>query len=206
MKEYFLSLFVCVVIFSAVCDALPASVRPLGPVDVSGTASEVRWVPEKKLKGIPGMSGSAGMDRTVEAHFLVTLTDFEGVDSKTATAMTRYLDRSAMRDHRGEQKPSFILLKINHNDKDYLRKGMNIKVSGYTVRGDEGGTWSYYRKVDILNQLSRGDSIERYLETSIESPNKHHKAIFAEGKDYNLRAETLLKDTQQKARIYYNVK
>jgi hypothetical protein len=35
-------------------------------------------------------------------------------------------------------------------------------------------------------------------------PPKYHKAIFAEGKYYNRRAETLQREARQKARIYYN--
>ena len=112
--------------------------------------SELKWVPEKKIKAVRGMSGSAGKDRTFPAHFLVTLEDFEGVDRQTAATMTRYIDWSALKDQEKGCRPSFVLLKINHNDKNYLKKGMRIKVSGYTVRGDEGGTWTYFTGIDVM--------------------------------------------------------
>jgi len=160
-------------------NTLAAPIRPIGPVDVSGTVSDLKWNPDKKIKGLPGMSGSAGVDRTVPAHFLVTLKDFVGVDSKTALMMTRYVDWSAFKDEKDNFIPPFIILKINQNDNNYLKQGMFIKVSGYTVRGDEGGTWTYYTKVDILNQPSQTDSIQRYLETSIESTNSGGKMFCA---------------------------
>ena len=44
-----------------------------------------------------------------------------------------------------------------------------------------------------------GDSIRKIF------PKKYHKAIFAETKEYNRRAETLLKDTERKAKLYYKL-
>jgi hypothetical protein len=150
LKKYHLPLSTLIFFLIAACHGIAAPIRPLGPVDISGTVSDLKWVPEKKVRAIRGMSGSAGRDRTMPAHFLVTLRDFEGVDPQTAVAMTRYLDWSAFKDEGKDVRPSFILLKINHNDKNYLRKGMKIKVSGYTVRGDEGGTWTYFTRIDII--------------------------------------------------------
>lgn len=150
MKKYYLSFLVTFLILFSVCHGIAVPVRPLGPVDISGTVSELNWVPEKKIKAVRGISGSAGKDRTFPAHFLVTLEDFEGVDRQTATTMTRYLDGSALKDQEKCCRPSFILIKINHTDKSYLKKGMRIKVSGYTVRGDEGGTGTYFTGIDVM--------------------------------------------------------
>ena len=150
MKKYYPLFLATLFILFSVCHGIAVPVRPLGPVDISGTVSELHWVPEKKIKAVRGMSGSAGKDRTFPAHFLVTLEDFEGVDRQTAAAMTRYIDWSALKDQEKGCRPSFVLLKINHNDKNYLKKGMRIKVSGYTVRGDEGGTWTYFTGIDVM--------------------------------------------------------
>lgn len=150
LKKYHLSLFILIFILIAVCHGIASPIRPLGPVDVSGTVGDLKWVPEKTVKAMRGMSGSAGRDRTIPAHFLITLKNFEGVDHQTAVAMTRYLDWSAFKDQGRDVRPPFILLKINHTDQNYLRKGMKIKVSGYTVRGDEGGTWTYFTRIDII--------------------------------------------------------
>jgi hypothetical protein len=268
---------------------MAAPIRPIGPIDVSGKISQIKWFPEEKVKGIPGMSGSAGHDRIRLAHFLVTLTDYDGVNAETARTMTRYLDWTALKGEKQRDKPSFILLKINHNDKAYLRQGMKIRVIGYEVRGDEGGTWTYYDKVEIPGQLSHDDNIKNYLEKYIETPGfggrmfcayelfgteqkgnknyiylwtlcmeyymkgrvlmkgtgvsmplalisaglhrqnkiaehrkpvdgegyarsireifpkKYHKVIFAEATEYNKRAESLLRDTERQARIYYHL-
>ena len=149
MQKSCLSILIFCFLFNITLNAMAAPIRPIGPVDVSGTISEIKWVPEEKVRGIPGMSGSLGHDRTRFAHFLVTLTDYDGVNAETARRMTGYLDRTSFKGGDQGDKPSFILLKINHNDKNYLKKGMRMRVIGYKVRGDEGGTWTYYDKLEI---------------------------------------------------------
>ena len=289
-KIFQISITVCCFLLFLTINALSAPIRPVGPVDVRGTVSEIKWVPEEKLKGIPGMSGSAGHDRVIPEHFLVTLIDYDGVTAETARMMTRYLDWTALKGEEQKDKPSFILLRINYSDRNYLKKDRKIKVRGYTVRGDEGGTWTSYGAVDILSRESLEENIQDYLQNHIESPSyegkmfcsyelfgteskgsrkyiylwalcmeyyvkngvlmqgtgvsmpvalisvhsrsgdkikehqkpvdgegygdsirkifpkKYHKAIFAESKEYNRRADSLLKDTDRQAKIYYNVK
>lgn len=281
---------VVLIIFVITSQGIGAPIRPFGPVDVAGVIGDLHWYPEKKEKAIRGMSGSAGVDRTMPAHFLLTLRVVEGVDSQTAVAMTRYFDSLAFKSEEKNFMPTFVVLKINHSDKNYLKKGMKIKVFGYTIRGDEGGTWTYYSRIDIIDKPSQADNIQRYLEASIESPNsggkmfcaygllgkettqrtqyiyvwttcmeysvkngklvqgvgislpvsvmveeapsgpiikghrkpadgegygvsikkifpsQYHAAIFAEGKEYNRRAESLQRDTERQARAYYNMK
>lgn len=156
-KRISLSIFAIFYLFILSVDSGAAPIRPVGPLDVAGTISEIKWVPEVRVKGKPGMSGSAGHDRVRPAHFSVTLRDYEGVDTQTAIIMTRYLDWNAFKNKEQEGKPSFILLQINHNDKNYLKKGMKIRVTGYTVRGDEGGTWTDYDKVyDMKQKTGKG--------------------------------------------------
>lgn len=131
--------------------ATAAPFRSLGPVDVTGLISEIIWIPEQKIKGQTGMSGSAGHDRLNPAHFLVTLSNYVGVTSETAVMMTRYLNWTAVKGHDPLYRPSFILIQINPSDKNALKKGLKIRVTGYEVRGDEGGTWTSYKSVEILN-------------------------------------------------------
>jgi len=151
LNKHHLSLFLAsLFFFLALGYGIAVPVRPLGPVNISGKVNDLNWVPEKKIKATHGMSGSAGRDRTIPAHFLVKLENFEGIDSRTAVIMTRYIDRSAFKNQGWDVKPPFILLKINHTDQNYLRKGMKIKVSGYTVRGDEGGVWTYFTRIDVI--------------------------------------------------------
>ena len=127
-----------------------APIRPVGPVDVTGTISEVQWVPEKTVKGIPRMTGSAAKDRVVSPHFLVRLVDYEGVSAEAAVTMTRYLVWPAFQNQDVKGRPSFILLKIDYGHPTYLKKGMRIKVLGYTVAGDEGGTWTSFTGIEII--------------------------------------------------------
>jgi len=133
--------------------ALNASAAPiprLGPVDVTGTIVEAQWTPEQNIKGIPGMSGTLGIDRVVHAHFVVALEQYEGVDPKTARRMTGYLDPSAPRELDSSEAPKRILLQLNHEDRDFLKRGMRITVTGYKIAGDEGGTWTSFTEIKIL--------------------------------------------------------
>ena len=124
-------LFLCfIILFSAGAFRTSAALLPrLGPVDISGVIDDVRWIPETTVQGKPGMSGSAGRDRAFSPHFRVKLTDFSGVDASTAIAMTRYLDWSAYNNDGRPSKPTFVLLKIDYPDKNYLKKGMKTKSS-----------------------------------------------------------------------------
>ena len=128
-----------------------APIRPIGPVDVTGAISEIQWVPEKTVKGIPRMSGSAAKARVVSPHFLVRLVDYEGVSAEAAVIMTRYLDWSAYQNQDIKGRPPFILLKIDYRDPNYLKKGMRIRISGYKVAGDEGGTWTSFTGIEIIH-------------------------------------------------------
>lgn len=170
MKKCSLLFSTCCCLFIIALKATAAPIIPVGPVDVSGTVSEIKWAPEEKLEGIPGMSGSAGHDRIIPEHFLVTLTDYDGVTAETARMMTWYLDWNAIKDEEKKDKPPFILIRINYSDRNYLKKGRKIKVSGYMVKGDEGGTRTSYGAIQILSQPSLEGEIQSYLESHIESP------------------------------------
>lgn len=136
------------VMLAFTCIAAP--LPPFPPVDVTGKIAEIHWVAPQQLQGIAGMSGSAGHDRTIPAHFIIQLTDYEGVDAETARQMTGYIDYSALRDEPENSQPSFILLRINSEDQHFLQEGMSFKVYGYSVRGDEGGTWTSHERLQIL--------------------------------------------------------
>jgi len=151
-------------------DTLAAPLPRLGPVDVCGVIDDVQWIPETTVKGVPGMSGSAGRDRAFSPYFKVKLKDFSGVDASIAVAMTRYVDWNAFKNVGGQAKPPFVLLKIDYPDKNYLWKGMKIKVLAYIVGGDEGGTWASYRKIEVIVEPQSEDFLQRYLENNLESP------------------------------------
>lgn len=151
MKKVFLSILFflfCIVLNNAYGVPLP----PVDKYDITGTISEVNWYPKKFIKGIPGMSGSAGQDRIMPAHYIIKLVNYEGIGSEDALRITRYIKWDAFNDNENKKSP-FILLKLNHKNRYYLKKGMKIKVIGYTIRGDEGGTYSYYEGIEILNEI-----------------------------------------------------
>ena len=150
-KGYQLSISTCCFLIVIAMNTFAAPIRPIGPVDVTGLVSEITWIPEQKIKGNVRISGSAGHDRIRPAHFLVTLTDYYGVTAETAVTMTRYINWGVLKNDDPKGRPSFILLKINHSEKNFLKKGMKLRVLGYTVKGDEGGTWTYYTTVEIIN-------------------------------------------------------
>jgi len=50
IKEGSLSISIYFFLFFVTINAMAAPIRPIGPVDVTGTVSEIKWVPEKKVK------------------------------------------------------------------------------------------------------------------------------------------------------------
>ena len=78
MIRSFRLIFLLALIAPGVFSALAAPIPPVGPYDVTGTIQEVRWVPERTVKGIPQMSGSAGKDRVESPHFRIKLVDYAG--------------------------------------------------------------------------------------------------------------------------------
>jgi len=134
--------------FAATGSAAP--LPPFPPVDLTGTVTEAQWVPEQRVEGTPGMSGSAGHDRVFPAHFIVRLARYSGVDSATAWQMTRLVDWHALDGFPADAAPPFIVLQIDHPDQGFLRAGMKIRATGYAIRGDEGGTWTSHDRITIL--------------------------------------------------------
>jgi hypothetical protein len=130
-----------------VCSLSAAPVPPVGPFDITGTISEVQWYPEQFVKGKPGASGSLGRDRSIPSHFLIKLVNYSGVDVNNAIRITRYISFKAYGDNNPSGRPPFIILKLNFKDRNFLSAGKKIKVRGYTVRGDEGGTWTAFAGV-----------------------------------------------------------
>ncbi|MBU1564631.1 MAG: hypothetical protein KJ630_03255 [Proteobacteria bacterium] len=146
--RHIITLYCSLFTMAAICSAAP--LPPFTPVDVMGKITEIRWIEAQHIKGISGMSGTAGHNRDVPAHFIVKLTEYSGVSKETAREMTRYIDWHALKEEGEKSRPSFILLQINHENRTVLQEGMSIMVNGYTVKGDEGGTWTSLEKLDIL--------------------------------------------------------
>lgn len=151
MKIVYQALTVCCCLIVFAMTTMAAQIKGVKSVDVTGMVAEMTWVPEQKVKGRPGFSGSLCCDRIRPAHFLVKLIDYEGVTSETAIRMTELINWEALEGMKQKASYSFVLIKISHNDGEFIKKGMKIKISGYTVSGDEGGTWTEYNKLEILH-------------------------------------------------------
>ena len=76
--------------------------------------------------------------------------------------------------------------------------GVSMPVALISVHSRSGDKIMEHQKP--VDGEGYGDSIRKIF------PKKYHKAIFAESKEYNRRADSLLKDTERQAKIYYNVK
>jgi hypothetical protein len=148
-KALFAATFACALFLIAVT-LFAAPIPPAGPFDITGTISEVTWVPEEFRKGKPGWSGSLRHDRVIPSHFVVKLVNYSGVPKENAVRITRYIKYKAYGEGNPSGMPPFIILKINSKDSAFLKRGMKIRVAGYIVRGDEGGTWTSNSGVKIL--------------------------------------------------------
>ena len=71
-----------------------APLPDLGSANISGTVVKAKWSPKETRKGIPGMSGTAGHDRVVAAHFLVRLKDYEGIDAAKTCAFNAFVGQA----------------------------------------------------------------------------------------------------------------
>lgn len=151
MKIAYQALTICCCLIVIATNTMAAQLMPLGPVDVTGMVSEITWVSERKEKGIPYATGSLGGDRTWPAHFRVKLIGYEGVTAETAIRMTSMIEWKALEGLKQKDRSSFALVNISHNDGEFIKKGIRIKISGYSIRGDEGGTWTSYNKFEILD-------------------------------------------------------
>jgi hypothetical protein len=131
-----------------------APLPPVGKADIDGTIEKATWEPEKKLKAIKGMSGSAGRDRTMPAHFVVVLKGFSGPTEKQAAMMNSFVG-VAKSGNTEDARAARLTVWINSNNRSYLKPGMRIRISGYTVTGDEGGTWAHHDLVEIRPAAGR---------------------------------------------------
>jgi hypothetical protein len=144
MKNLLCSITLACTFFLNTAHLGAAPIPPAGPFDIVGTISEVKWVPEQYIPGKPGWSGSLGHDRVVLAHFVVRLVKYKGVSAENAVRVTRYITYNAYGDKNPSCLPPFIILKINSKNKNFLKTGMKLRIKGYSVRGDEGGTWTSF--------------------------------------------------------------
>ena len=139
--------WVLAVLAARLCGAAP--IPRLGPMDITGKIVSAKWVAEQQVKGVPGMSGSAGRDRVNPAHFIVVLEGVQGADPRALRQMSRYLGSASGAAGEECADPPCAVLKLNHADPEYLKPGMHIIVKEYRIGGDEGGTWTSFSRIAI---------------------------------------------------------
>ena len=151
--RYLFSILWCWIVLTGSCLQLYAAPVPaIGPMTIRGTIEEITWQPDKFMKASYIVrngkkhfaSGTLGKDRTFPAHYSIML-----VRTRVTNEEGAYPDYS-----HASGKPLRIVISHARND-GFLKKGMRIAVYGYSVRGDEGGDWHYYRKIAILRQPAR---------------------------------------------------
>jgi len=144
----FLGIELCLLCFASLL--LSAPVPPVGPVDVEGTIVQAPWFPEESVKGNPDMTGSAHFDRIIPARFMLHLKNYSGMDAQAIGTMKAFYHWSASDNLNSSGMPEHIVLRLSHPDKTFLKDGIKVRVTGYTLRGDEGGDWTSYKEIQIL--------------------------------------------------------
>jgi hypothetical protein len=140
MKAVFYIFVACFVLAISYLSAAPMA--PVDPVDIKGTIVYAEWTPERKVKGMPGASGSLGSDRTFPAQYRIQLKDFKVFYPKETS--WKWIGESM------EMGYPTIEVILPEKNKRALGLGMDIMIRGYTRRGDEGGTWYYNHGVEIV--------------------------------------------------------
>jgi len=104
---------------------------------IEGTIQAISWHPDKVVKGLPGMSGSRAYDRTIPAHYSITL-----IETVVSPEGDLVLFKS------GET----IGIKLHHPKDDYfLKQNMKVRIIDFKMQGDEGGVHTSFKKIIILN-------------------------------------------------------
>ncbi|MFC2149206.1 hypothetical protein ACFLQ8_00725 [Candidatus Auribacterota bacterium] len=141
------------VLLSFTCGVFAEPQIPTGKMDIEGTIEEAKWIDKKVIKGeydydeetgeAIQMSGSAGMDRTIPAHYTVKLTDTVVANSPSSADGYYYIPYKS---------GDILMLSIDYDKDDRtLKKGMRIKIYEYNEEGDEGGESSSYEKIEIID-------------------------------------------------------
>lgn len=128
-----------------------APLPPMPGVTITGTVSKLKWIPGKSVPGIPGASGSLGKNRVFPARLEVTLRDYSGPSAEEARRLNNFLGQGGGLLPGRREAPSRLVVWIPANDRGKLGVGMSVRIVNYSVRGDEGGTWTSCDRVERLD-------------------------------------------------------
>lgn len=118
-----------------------APLPPFPPVDVCGVIVEQSWVPAESVPGQKGFSGSLGHDRTFPAHLRIVLENYTGIDATVARRINGFLSVTEL------SEMNRLALRLPTDNPELLRGVPRLCIEGFTIRGDEGGTWTTYRRL-----------------------------------------------------------
>jgi hypothetical protein len=122
-----------------------SNAAPIIPITftIEGEIKEVVWRPQRLMhKGMPGMSGSLGYDSYSPAQYQTVIINF----------IIEAEDKISRSEVENLKKTKELTLFLPHEKDDgFLKKGMNIKVIKYCIKGDEGGNWYRHEKIIILS-------------------------------------------------------
>ncbi|MDP3075747.1 hypothetical protein [Bradyrhizobium sp.] len=124
-----------------VSTAEAAPLPPFPPVNVCGVIVEQSWVPAESVPGQKGFSGSLGHDRTFPAHHRIVLEHYTGIDATTARRINGFLSMPELSDI------NRVALRLPTDNPELLRGVHRLCVEDFTIRGDEGGTWTTYGRL-----------------------------------------------------------
>ena len=129
--------------------AFAAPLPPFAPVDVCGKVRSARWLPPLTLAPVPGMSGSAGRERNWPGRIAVVLGETRGITRHQKAQINALLTTSGD-GHGIDLLPGQLLLVLATDNAVLLKRADRICVTGFVVRGDEGGTWTRFGSLRIL--------------------------------------------------------
>jgi hypothetical protein len=138
-------------LFLLICSLSYAQpLQVLGPFDISGTITDAQWRPAKDKKLMKGGALAGGSH--YPAHFIVKLVKYDGVAAEDAIRITKILRSEGYDKKTYDAMPLFIIMKIHSNDRNFLKKNMRIKVTGYTLTQHERKIIDRNDGVEILGQ------------------------------------------------------
>jgi hypothetical protein len=123
--------------------AQAAPLPPFTPVDLCGKVLSQDWSDVVNVPGQPGFSGSLGRERTFPARFRVVLQPYSGIEADTAALINGLLG------FEGGTPPTKVLLLLNSPDSSMLEGVHSLCIYGFSIHGDEGGTWTDYARIVI---------------------------------------------------------
>lgn len=124
-----------------VSTAEAAPLPPFPPVNICGVIIEQSWIPTESVPGRPGFSGSLGHDRTFPAHVRIVLENYTGIDATVAGRINGFLSAAEL------SEMGRLALRLPTDNPELLRGVHRLCIEGFTIRGDEGGTWTTYRRL-----------------------------------------------------------